>query len=71
CLNLWTRSGPRVDADGRLVIEAAPADGDAFRSCRGGAWSSVENNCRAAGRLAGRPAQPRSTTGLRVARPYP
>ncbi|WP_437516767.1 protein kinase domain-containing protein [Sorangium sp. So ce1099] len=71
CLNLWTRSGPRIEGSGRLVIEAAPADGDAFRSCRGGAWSSVENHCRAAARFAGRPDQPRSTAGLRVARPHP
>ncbi|WP_437878657.1 bifunctional serine/threonine-protein kinase/formylglycine-generating enzyme family protein [Sorangium sp. So ce513] len=70
CLNLWTRSGPRIDADGRLVLESAPPDGDAFRAGRGGAWSSVENHCRAAARFAGRPAQPRSTAGLRVARPY-
>ncbi len=70
CANVWTEEGPRIDA-GRLVLEAAPDEGDDYRSVRGGAWSSVENHCRAAARFVMRPEHRRSTTGLRVAWPRP
>jgi serine/threonine-protein kinase len=70
CVNTWTLEGLTIRS-GRLVIEPAPRESDEHRSVRGGAWSSVENHCRAAGRFAGRPAQRWSTTGLRAARSYP
>ncbi|MFT3767773.1 MAG: SUMF1/EgtB/PvdO family nonheme iron enzyme [Minicystis sp.] len=69
-LNLWTQEGPAIRG-GRLVIEPAPEGGDAYRSARGGAWSSVENHCRAAARFVVPPDQGRSTLGLRLARSFP
>jgi formylglycine-generating enzyme required for sulfatase activity len=70
CTNVWTKVGPDTQG-GRLVLGAPSAEGEAHRSLRGGAWSSVENHCRAAARFAVRPGQGRSTLGLRVARSYP
>jgi serine/threonine-protein kinase len=70
CVNLWTSRGPEL-RDGRLVIDVAPTGSEDYRAVRGGAWSSVENHCRAAGRFVVHPDKGRSTLGLRVARPYP
>jgi serine/threonine-protein kinase len=70
CDNLWTLGGPAREG-GRLRLEPAPDDGDAYRSARGGAWSSVENHCRAAARFVGRPDKRAPTAGVRVARSYP
>ncbi len=70
CGNLWTRRGPAVEG-GRLHLEPAPDDGDAYRAARGGAWSAVENHCRVAGRFVGRPDHRTATAGIRVARAYP
>jgi serine/threonine-protein kinase len=69
CVNLWTPRGPEING-GRLVIEVAPAGSEDYRSVRGGAFTSVENHCRAAGRFVVHPDQGRSTLGLRVARSY-
>ena len=70
CMNEWTLSGPAM-TDGRFALtHADPAD-DAYRAVRGGAWSSVESHCRAAARFVLRPSQERSTTGIRLVRPYP
>ena len=54
-----------------FVLEPAKEGGDEYRSVRGGAWSSVENHCRAAARFVNRPDQRRSAIGLRVGRSYP
>ncbi len=70
CGNLWTANGPTVHLH-RLQIEPAPADGDAYRAVRGGAWSSEANLCRPAARFANRPGQRRNGVGLRVAYTYP
>jgi serine/threonine-protein kinase len=70
CINLWGQEGRPLRA-GRLAIEAAPPGGDEFRSVRGGAFSSLANNCRAAARFGLRPDQRRNATGLRLCRPYP
>lgn len=70
CVNLWGQEG-RVLHAGRLLVTPAPPDGDAFRSVRGGAFSSVVNHCRAAARFGLRPDQRRNATGLRLCRPYP
>ncbi len=69
CGNLWTVEGPAIH-EGRLLIEAPPTDDYEYRSCRGGAWNSVENLNLAAGRLVARPNVRRNTTGVRVARSY-
>ncbi|MBK9258685.1 MAG: SUMF1/EgtB/PvdO family nonheme iron enzyme [Polyangiaceae bacterium] len=69
CGNSWTMEGPAI-REGRLLIEAPPTDDYEYRSCRGGAWNSVENLNRAAGRLVARPNVRRNTTGVRVARSY-
>jgi len=69
CGNLWTLEGPTL-RDDRLAIEPPPADDYEYRSGRGGAWSSVENLCRAAGRLVLRPTHRRNTSGFRLARSY-
>ncbi len=66
CANAWTQEGPKLHGD-RLVIDDDLAEGE-YRSVRGGAWSSVENHCRAAARFALRPDQRLSATGLRVGR---
>jgi serine/threonine-protein kinase len=70
CLGAWTLAGPAI-REGRLVVEQAPEDDDEYRSVRGGAWRSVQITCRAAARNASRPGDRWSTTGLRVARPFP
>lgn len=70
CINAWRPEGPALHG-GRLAIEADLPEGYERRSVRGGAWSSVENHCRAAARFTLRPDQRRNATGLRVARPYP
>jgi serine/threonine protein kinase/formylglycine-generating enzyme required for sulfatase activity len=69
CRNLWTLEGPPL-RDGRLVIGPLSTDDHEYRSVRGGAWSSVENLCRAASRSVNRPEQRRFTTGLRIVRSY-
>ncbi|APR75851.1 serine/threonine protein kinase [Minicystis rosea] len=70
CLNGWSAQGPE-SIGGRLSLTAASPDDPGHRSVRGGAWSCVENHCRAAARFALRPDQWRNATGLRVARSYP
>ncbi len=67
CANLWTLEGP-VIREGLVDLEVATLDDSRYRSVRGGAWSSVENHCRAAGRFVLRPGQRRSAIGLRVGR---
>ncbi|MDI1446195.1 SUMF1/EgtB/PvdO family nonheme iron enzyme [Polyangium sp. 6x1] len=69
CANLWTLEGPRIE-EGRLLAEVATSGDPGYRSVRGGAWSSVENHCRAAARFALRPDQRRSAIGLRVGRTF-
>ncbi len=70
CLNAYKRQGPAIQGE-RLAFEATLPDGGEHYSVRGGAWSSVENHCRAAARFALRPDQRRNATGLRLARSYP
>ena len=70
CLDAWTPEGPATPG-GRLVLDAEAPQGDEHRAVRGGAWSSIENHCRAAARFALRPDQWRNATGLRLARSYP
>lgn len=70
CQNLWKLEGPRIEG-GRLALEVAPDESEDYRACRGGAWSAVENNCRAAGRFVAGPERRAATAGLRVARSYP
>ncbi|MDI1476504.1 SUMF1/EgtB/PvdO family nonheme iron enzyme [Polyangium sp. y55x31] len=69
CANVWTFEGPRIE-EGRLIAEVATSEDPGYRSVRGGAWSSVENHCRAAARFALRPDQRRSAIGLRVGRTF-
>ncbi|MEZ4297726.1 MAG: bifunctional serine/threonine-protein kinase/formylglycine-generating enzyme family protein [Polyangiaceae bacterium] len=69
CGNLWTLEGP-APSDHRLRIEPAPTDDQEYRSGRGGAWSSVENLCRAACRFVVRPSYRRNTAGFRLVRSY-
>ncbi len=69
CSNVWTLEGPPIEA-GRLLPEVATAEDPGYRSVRGGAWSSVENHCRAAARFVLRPEQRRSAIGLRVGRTF-
>lgn len=67
CINGWTHEGPAIE-DERLVLDLANADDPGYRSVRGGAWSSVQNHCRAAARFVLRPNQRRSAIGLRIGR---
>ncbi|MFO0589962.1 MAG: bifunctional serine/threonine-protein kinase/formylglycine-generating enzyme family protein [Polyangiaceae bacterium] len=67
CCNSWTLEGPPIRG-GRLVIEQASSEEEAYRAVRGGAWSSVPNHCRAAARFVLRPGEGRSAIGLRVVR---
>ena len=70
CLNAWKPDGPAIQGDRLAIIEPLLEGGEHW-SVRGGAWSSVENHCRAAARFALRPDQRRNATGFRLARSYP
>ena len=70
CQNLWRPEGPTLRG-GRLLLEAAPDASEDYRSARGGAWSAMENHCRAAGRFVAGPERCAATAGLRAARSYP
>ncbi|XXX72555.1 bifunctional serine/threonine-protein kinase/formylglycine-generating enzyme family protein [Sorangium sp. So ce134] len=67
CANVWRHEGPLVE-DGRLRVTAALPDDPDFRVIKGGGWSSVMNNSRAAARFGGRPAIRRPVVGFRLAR---
>ncbi|APR79435.1 serine/threonine protein kinase [Minicystis rosea] len=67
CANIWRREGPRVD-DGRLSLAEEPADGNALRSVRGGAWMSPLNTSRSAFRFAARADLRRVSVGMRLVR---
>jgi len=68
CANHWARSGPSLVGD-RLVVDAlTPTDPKEFRSVRGGAYLSVDNQCRSAARFADRPHLRFMPIGFRIAR---
>jgi serine/threonine protein kinase/formylglycine-generating enzyme required for sulfatase activity len=70
CGNVWTAEGPRVD-DGRLRVELADEASAELRAARGGAWHSVPELTRAAGRFAAEPQHRFAVLGFRLVRPYP
>jgi len=66
CENEWRAEGPELDAAGRLV--RADDQGEGLRSIRGGAWSTVPDLARLAGRFAAPPEARFPVVGFRLAR---
>jgi len=67
CVERWSLDGPRVEG-GILEVEAAPADDDAYRPMRGGAWISVGDLARLSVRYSERPTKRHGVLGFRLAR---
>jgi serine/threonine-protein kinase len=70
CLGLWRHDGPRLE-QGRLYVEAAPAEDPDFRVIKGGIWGAPITSSRSAGRFGAPPDRWLFTLGMRLARSYP
>ncbi|MEZ4302772.1 MAG: SUMF1/EgtB/PvdO family nonheme iron enzyme, partial [Polyangiaceae bacterium] len=67
CLNVWRHGGPVMEGD-RLTLDPAADEDPEYRVIKGGAWTAMMMNGRAAARFGGRPDLRMQTVGLRVAR---
>ena len=67
CGNVWRLDGPTLDGARVLPDIAAGADPE-LRAVRGGAWSSMPDYCRIAGRFAMAPGDRFGAVGLRAVR---
>jgi len=67
CLNVWTHEGPPLDGES-VVVAADEDEHQAMRAARGGAWTTLPQNCRVAGRFAVGPGERFGGWGFRLAR---
>jgi serine/threonine-protein kinase len=66
CCNRWRFEGPEI-ADDRVVLDAPPEDDVSWRAVRGGAWHTLPQMARLAGRFVAEPYRRFSSLGFRLA----